>query len=143
MASTGAVALSWQGALEDAGALARLRHEGAQVSLALDPRALVPDFVLEAQAASLGSPLARPGAPAQEARRDDGPFALAQGFRGFIVAAPDKDLLGRFVDAGTDLAGTRTLAVDGGFFRRRVDVVVGEAQEADGGWWLEVGLKGC
>lgn len=120
----------------------RLVERGADVTLALLPDEVVPDFLLEAQADALG--LRRTRAPPERIERAPLGDAIAAGLRGVVVAAGEPAVLGKFVD---ELDGTvdplRTLALDGPGFARRVDVVAGEPRRLDGGWRLEVGLRGC
>ncbi|HEX2022925.1 MAG TPA: hypothetical protein VHH36_09425 [Candidatus Thermoplasmatota archaeon] len=147
--------LAWSGSHADAVALARLLASGAQVVLAPGPWP-APRFVLEEQAACLGvrlvdGPAARSAAgdPARAARE-----ALARGIRAFVAAAAPplgEGALGRFLDDGLadelDALGAwgaaRTLAVSGGPFARRVDVVAGDVLRDGEGWRLALGLRGC
>lgn len=85
--------------------------------------------------------------------------ALARGVRAFVTACQpplDASFLGRFLDAdlaadvahrGADVAGGdgayHTFVLDGPGFRRRVEIVAGEAVPQDAGWRLEIGLRGC
>lgn len=85
--------------------------------------------------------------------------AMARGFRAFLTAVRpplDASLLGRFLEPplveslvarGADPAGGRgeyhTFVVDGPPFRRRVDVTAGEPMPWNGGWCLDLGLRGC
>lgn len=158
------VALAWWGGLEDGLALARLGGAARLVHVTdpatrVDPATGVPDFLVEEQAAALGLPLElrRGGPPAGPARTLDRAAALgglAQGFRAFVSAcAPplDASFLGRFVDADlvadVDARGGwgafRTFLVDGPPFRRRVDVLAGDAVTVTDGWRLGLGLRGC
>ena len=85
--------------------------------------------------------------------------AMACGVRAFVVACRpplDEGILGRFVEPplvdllaarGVDPAGAdgahATFAVDGPGFARRVDATAGGVVPWDGGWRLDVGLRGC
>lgn len=82
-----------------------------------------------------------------------------RGLRAFVCACRpplDASFLGRFVEPalvdsmrsrGADPAGERgeyhTFVVDGPGFRRRVDVTAGEPVPWNGGWRLDMGLRGC
>lgn len=79
--------------------------------------------------------------------------------RAFVCACRpplDDAFLGRFVDdalladvasRGADPAGERgeyhTFVVDGPRFRRRVQVMAADIAPHDGGWRLDLGLRGC
>lgn len=94
-------------------------------------------------------------APAEGLARE----ALARGIRAFVCACRppldpsflgrflDDDLLARILAAGADPMGARgecrAFVVAGPGFRRRVDATAGEARGWDGGWMLDLGLRGC
>lgn len=85
--------------------------------------------------------------------------AMARGVRAFVTACRpplDPSFLGRFLEPplvallvarGADPAGERgeyhTFVVDGPGFRRRVDATTGETLPWNGGWALDLGLRGC
>lgn len=152
-----AVVLEWLGDAASVLALDACLARGAEVALRLPrERPGVPDFVLEDQAAALGLPAT--DAPPTAAPTPNGRTLedlVARGHRAVVVAcrAPlDAAFLGRVVDAqllrdvrlaGADDHALETLVFDGPRFRRRVDLVVLDAEPEDYGWRLPVGLRGC
>lgn len=162
--------LAWDGDAASLVALLRLEAAGADVTLVhpFDPttrRSAVnglATFILEEQAASLGLPLllvrADAPLPARHTPTEDERGAAtvarfqATGHRAIVVNVRDdahRDVLGAFVDAPEAAAilaaprAHRTLVIEGPRMRRRVDVMAGDTRPWQGGWMLDLGLRGC
>lgn len=150
------VVLEWHGDAASVVALERVVSSSPEVALRLprDPPH-VPSFALEEQAACLGLAVTQApptAAPTPHERVHD--ELLRRGYRAVVVACRsplDASFVGRVLDGpllrhARQLGGEdalETFVFDGPAFRRRVDVVALDAEPADDGWRVPLGLRGC